>query len=164
MAQNINSIKSQFDKMARPTLFKVTGLGLDGKLEFMCKSTQIPASTIGIIEVPNKGRKIKIPGDRTYAPWTMQIFNDEDFTIHRQVMAWMDTINTPEGNLGSTSSEAVKRDGFVQQLNSDGKIVAEYQFVGCWVSELGEITLDQEAVDTLEEFTLTLQYDYHAPT
>ena len=71
MAFNINEIKSQLALGgARPSLFQVTltnpvNAAGDLKFPFMCRAAQMPASTLGMIEVPYFGRKIKIAGDRT---------------------------------------------------------------------------------------------------
>ena len=73
MALNINEIKSQLALGgARPALFQVVfnnpvNASGDVKVPFMVKAAQMPASTLGTIEVPYFGRKIKIAGDRTFA-------------------------------------------------------------------------------------------------
>ena len=91
MAFNINEIKSQLTLGgARPSLFQVTltnpvNTSGDLKMPFMCQAAQMPASTLGTIEVPYFGRKIKIAGDRTFAEWTITITNDEDFLIRNDV-------------------------------------------------------------------------------
>ena len=87
MAFNINEIKSQLALGgARPSLFQVTltnpvNAAADLKFPFMCRAAQMPASTLGLIEVPYFGRKIKIAGDRTFAEWTVTCINDEDMII-----------------------------------------------------------------------------------
>ena len=39
----------------------------------LVKAANIPASTVGVIEVPYRGRTIKIAGDRTFEPWTVTV-------------------------------------------------------------------------------------------
>ncbi len=157
---NIDSFKGAFDNLAKPTLFQVSGMGADRKMEFLCKGVQIPAGTIGIIEIPHKGRKIKIPGDRTYADWTITIINDNDFTLRTFFEQWQERINGAETNVGSLSNEAVKSDAFVSQLDASGKVVAQYQIVGAWPNEVSAIELNADSTDTVEEFTVTLAFDY----
>jgi len=105
MAFNINEIRSQLTLGgARPALFQVimnnpVNAAGDAKLPFMAKAAQIPASTIGTIEVPYFGRKIKIAGDRTFAEWTVTIVNDEDFLIRNSMEEWMQSINSHLGNV-----------------------------------------------------------------
>ena len=64
---------------ARPNQFKVTmpfpGYAqVGGEIEdlaFLCTATSIPAMTIGNVNVPFRGRQIKIAGDRTFADWSI---------------------------------------------------------------------------------------------
>ena len=103
MAFNINDIRSQLALGgARPALFQVimnnpANSGGDAKVPFMARAAQIPASTIGTIEVPYFGRKIKIAGDRTFAEWTVTVVNDEDFLIRNAMEEWMQNINSHLG-------------------------------------------------------------------
>ena len=48
-------------------------------INVMCKSAALPGSNLGVIEVPFRGRTVKIAGDRTFDTWTATFFNDKDF-------------------------------------------------------------------------------------
>ena len=67
---------------ARANLFKATlafpayAAGDTELAQFMCKAAQLPASVVGQIDVPYRGRQMKIAGDRTYENWTVTIIND----------------------------------------------------------------------------------------
>lgn len=169
MAFNINEIRSQLTLGgARPSLFQVRfnnpaqGAG-DLKVPFMVRATAIPASSVGLFEVPYFGRKFKVAGDRTFAPWTVTVMNDEDFLIRNALEEWMNEINSHSGNLrgfGSASPEAYKADATVTQYSKTGVPIREYKFVGIFPQELEEIALDWGDVDNIEQFTCTFQYDY----
>ena len=49
----------------------------------MCKGAQLPASTIASIDVPFRGRILKVAGDRTIENWTITVINDENFNIQK---------------------------------------------------------------------------------
>ena len=108
MAFNVQEIRSQLvGGGARPSLFQVTlqnpvNAEADLKSTFMVQAAQIPASTMGIIEVPYFGRKVKIAGDRTFAEWTVTVINDEDFLIRNALEQWSNAINTHETNVRAT--------------------------------------------------------------
>ena len=51
------------------------------KSRFLVKAAALPASTIAAIDVPFRGRILKVAGDRTFETWTITIINDENFTI-----------------------------------------------------------------------------------
>jgi len=157
---NITDFKGSFTHLAKPTLFKVQGFGADRQLEFMCKAAQLPPSTLGVIEVPYMGRKIKVPGDRIYPEWTITIMNDDTFNLKNYFDDWMQRINHEIANIGSPSVEASKEDGQIMQLGVDNKIIAEYQLVGAFPTEVSPVEVSFESNDTVSEFTVTIAYDY----
>ena len=73
---------------ARANQFRVTitpppgiAIGLDvRRTSFMCKGSNLPAQELTPIEVPFRGRKIYIAGDREFSEtWTTTFINDTDF-------------------------------------------------------------------------------------
>ena len=80
---NINDFSVKFGQGQRATLFKVEGTipnqsSNSEDRTFFIKAAQFPASSIGFIEVPFKGRKIKRPGDRTFAEWSITVLQDDE--------------------------------------------------------------------------------------
>jgi len=169
MAFNIQEIRSQLALGgARASLFQVqianpaNGAG-DIKVPFMVKAAQIPASTLGMIEVPYFGRKIKIAGDRTFAEWTVTVINDEDFLIRNAMEQWMNTINSHAGNIrefGSASPLLYKSNAQITQFSKTGVPIREYTFNGMFPTEVSTIEMAWETTDAIEEFTVTFQYDF----
>ena len=49
----------------------------------------LPASNINVIDVPFRGRNLKIAGDRTFDVWTITVINDTDFLIRNAFERWM---------------------------------------------------------------------------
>src|SRR6056300_908973 len=91
---------------ARPNLFKVTcnfpGYA-QGDVEltsFMCKAAQLPASVLTNIEVPFRGRKLNMAGDRSFEPWTITVYNDIDFGVRDAFERWSNGINAHSANTG----------------------------------------------------------------
>lgn len=157
---NIETFKSAFESLAKPTHFKVYGFGAGRELEFLCKAASLPATTIGVIEVPYMGRKIKYPGDRTYAEWTITIMNDSSFTTRNYFEDWASRINNPVTNIGIGDPATIKEDGYIDQLDANGNVLATYQMIGAWPMEVGSIETGWESTDTVEEYTVNLAYDY----
>jgi len=165
MAQSIDSFRSHIANFARPTLFRVEVAGiLDESLEFVCKAANLPASTMGVIEVPYMGRKLKIPGDRTYSEWSLTIMNDSSMLIKKQLEDWQNTINDVLLNVGPNQVFSSMHDAKVQQLGTDSSVLAEYILEGCWPMEIGETELSFESNDTISEFSVTLAYQLHRRT
>ena len=171
-SNNISSFTGQFlNGGVRPNLFEVQGnigpFGQDSQAPFLIKAAQLPASTIGVVEVPYRGRKIKVPGDRTFAEWTITVLSDGNFQLRDKFEAWSQAINAHEGNTPSGADYpapledgAIYQDWQIYQLDRQGTKIKTYNFIGCFPSEISAIDLNMETTDSLEEFTVTLQYTY----
>lgn len=163
---NIQDFKSKFNAGgARPNLFQVT-IPLQpwsDKLKFTCRAASLPQMTVGTIEVPYQGRKIKIAGDRTFAEWTITVLNDEDWRVRRGLERWNNALNEHLENIREGAFynlSEYKFDVYIDQLDKQGLVIATYKMVGAFPSELSPIEVAWDTTDTIEEFTCTLQYDY----
>jgi len=143
------------------TLSTVTG-GATEALKLLCKSGAVPGFTVGVIEVPYKaGRRVKIPGDRTFADWTVTIINDEDHKLRRAFTSWVNLISKSnyDSPTKSTSQDYYK-DIIVSQLNGDGNVVRKYKLNDAYPTDVGALDLSFDSTDTLSEFTVNFQYHY----
>ena len=59
----------------------IPGYSDNRAISFLCKAAQIPASSLGTIEVPYRGRRIKLPGDRTFQDWSLTIISDANMAL-----------------------------------------------------------------------------------
>lgn len=125
---------------------------------FLAKSTSLPASTIGVVEVPFQGRILPIAGDRTFAEWTVTFLNDTDFALRDAFERWSNGINSHEGNTGSVNPEDYMKDISVYQLNNASERIKEYKFRDLFPTEVGNIELGMDSNDAIEEFTVTFRY------
>jgi hypothetical protein len=171
----------QFDG-ARPNRFKVTmnfppnltlalrsgggdGLNVQEKFQFMCRSAQIPGSTVNLIPVYYQGREIKVPGDRVFDVWTVTVMNDEDFKVRNALELWMNELNSHAGNsrsLDMMNSADYSVDAFVTQLSKseDTGPLKSYKFVGLWPTDLSPIDLDWGSQDIIQEYSVTFAYQW----
>ena len=166
---------------ARPNLFEVE-LTLDGEglgfslpgydatqMAFLCKAANLPAQNIASIDVPFRGRIFKVAGDRTIDTWTITIINDEDFRLRRAMEFWTEQIASLDTNLGATSPNAYMAAAKVYQLGrgssprstdnsgDSNSVLAEYEFVDIFPTEVSAIDLSYDSSDTIEKFTVTFQ-------
>lgn len=169
MTFNINDMRSQLTfGGARAALFSVQitnpiNSNGDLKVPFMVQASSLPGSTIGSIEVPYFGRKIKIAGDRTFDEWTVTVTNDEDFLIRNAMEEWTSAINSHQGNLrelGSSSPSEYKSQAQITQYAKTGEALREYTFVGLFPTTIEPITTDWNTTDEIETFDVTFQYDF----
>lgn len=171
MAFSVNDIRSALKfGGTRNTLFNVQmtspgylgGSQADQKMVFTARASMIPESTLGTIQVGYFGRKVKLAGDRTFAPWQTTVINDEDFLIRNNIEAWMASINGHQGNLLSTPAVNVnyKSTAIVTQYAKNGTALRTYQFNGIFPTALAAIPLDWNQTDTIEEFQVQWDYDF----
>lgn len=168
MAFNVDTFKSNFsDGGARPNLFSVmitapTGITIPNGGQFEVKAAQIPSATIAQVDVPYFGRQIRVAGNRTFEPWTVTIFNRENFGIRNALERWMETINSHVGNDLGAPAQSYKAEAIVQHFgkSSTALPIAEYKFMGLFPTEISTIELGWDTNDSIEEFTVTFAYDY----
>ena len=137
-------------------------------INVMCKSAALPGSNLGVIEVPFRGRTVKIAGDRTFDTWTATFFNDKDFKLRAFFEQWANSINTHEGNTSPlftpNNSTGYTADLGVKQLEKDaseeGAILREYKLHYCFPTNVSPIDLAYDSNDQIEEFTVEWQYSY----
>ncbi len=202
MARGISEFKTKLiNGGARPNLFlvrlnfpstlgEITDIGpidastaITERAEFLVKTAQLPASTIGTIDVPFRGRMLKVAGDRTFEPWSVTVINDGEFGIRKAFETWSRGINALTENVSQLGygddNPGYCVDLEVFQLSRDGKtpnktpqsitaggvdgmdVVRAYKFYDAWPSSLSAIDLSYESNDQIEEFTVEFQYNYY---
>ena len=150
-----------------PTLPIDERLVLD-KVPFMVKAAEIPASNLGNIPVPYRGRVLPVAGDRTFDPWTVTIINDTDFQIRDAMEKWSNSINDLQTAQGTINPEEYQTSALVKQLSREGvnpgdaeKVLRTYNFVGIYPNTVSNISLDFGATDQIEEFQVTFNYLFY---
>ena len=170
---------------ARPNLFQVdlafpagiiNNAGLVELGKFTVRVANLPASQIGVIEVPFRGRVLKIAGDRTFEPWTITVQNDSKFVLRSAFELWASSVQAYNENFTSAAglgdaddSTGYFADMTVHQLARDvkdgdkPKILKSYRFYNVFPSAIAAIDLDFGNNDAIEEFTVELQTQYWTP-
>ena len=157
---NVTNFVGALRQGARPNLFEVRIGNLGDGIRFLCKGASLPPSTLGAIDAPYQGRMIKVPGNRTFEPWTITIYNDVDFAIRHAVEGWMNAINGHESNVGYATVASAYSDGVVVQLGRDGAELRTYLIRDMFPTELSPIDLAFDSNDQIEEFTVTFNYNF----
>ena len=155
---------------ARANQFRVTitpppgiAIGLDvRRTSFMCKGTNLPAQELTPIEVPFRGRKIYIAGDREFGEtWTTTFINDTDFMIRNAMERWSNGINDLALNTGVIDPADYQTDLTVEQLDRDETILKTYILRNAWPTTSGSaIDLSMDTESTVEEFTCSWRYQH----
>jgi len=184
MANTLTDFKSALSGGgARPNLFEVsisppqgnsTLFTLDGNFTILCKAAALPASNVGNIDVPFRGRVFKVAGDRTFDTWQITVINDGDFT-HRAIFEkWMQHIaqyqdasgaSNPNNYMAEASVKQLKRDATTSTSNSGGGLSSakEYKFHDIFPTNISAIDLSYDSSDQIEEFTVEFQVNHWEP-
>jgi hypothetical protein len=181
---------------ARPNIFEVSvvfpfganqamaGIGFSDadfqdRFRFFCKTAALPASNISPIEIPFRGRTLKVAGDRTFDTWTITVINDSDFYVRNQFELWMNAIGMHQTHRGFAEPGAYMANAYVYQLGRQAPsgptagataagistagnehILATYQFYDIFPTNLGQIDLSYDSTDSIEEFTVEFQVNW----
>lgn len=178
---NIQGFLNRIQNGVRPNLFQVdfafpagisVGTDIGEVTSVLCKAAALPASNLGVIEVPFRGRTVKIAGDRTFDTWTATFINDSNFAIRTAMETWMDAINKHERNTadvynpgeGGSSNRKYTADLIVRQLARDesvsGRTLTGYKLWGCFPTNISQIDLAYDSNDQIEDFTVEFQLQY----
>ena len=179
---NITQFKSRLNGGVRPNLYEVeinfpTGIGGNGGSDdqkvslssqgrYLCRSTSLPTHSQGLIEVPFRGRFLKIPGDRTFEAWTATFYNTSDFNLRAAFENWINIANQTDENIGVVGGlDSLFTDVTVRQLSKDsagGKnsVLRTYRLVDAWPTSVGAINVAFDSNDAIEEFDVEFQYQY----
>jgi len=154
----ISDFKNNFRGGVRPNLFQVLiNAPVIGSmnLEFLGKSTSIPASTVNKFDVDYRGRKLAVPGDRIFADWTVTILNDPEWVNRTRIEQWMNAITEHSQNISSITNSDVYGNAAVSQLSREGKVLRTYRLQDIFPTECAAIELGMGSNDTVEEFQVT---------
>ena len=158
---------------ARANQFRVTitpppgiAIGLDvRRASFLVTASQIPASTLGEIAVPFRGRNIYVSGDRP-APdaWSTTFYNDTDFMVRNAMERWHNGINDFANNTGAVNSADYQTDLFVEQLDRDDTILKTYIFRAAYPLTIAAIDLSTAEATEIMNFEVTWRYQHYEPS
>jgi len=174
ISSNVEAFLQKVAHGVRPNMFEAgiqfpSSIGADTTLvNMLCKSAALPASSVGTIEVPFRGRTVKIAGDRTLDNWTATFINDEDMKIRGYFEKWLELINSHEDNTGEafrpTGDSKYTADVFVSQLRKDaseqGTLLRKYKLWYAFPTSVSQIDLAYDSNDQVEEFSVEFQYSY----
>ena len=172
ITSNVSSFLSKVSQGVRPNMFEVSiqfpdTAGADDTeiVTYMCKSAALPSSNVGVIEVPFRGRTVKIAGDRTFDNWSATFINDKDFKTRSYFEKWLEQINSHQANTaGIIDPTQYGRTVTVKQLEKDdstgGEVVRSYKLWYAFPISTSAIDLAYDSNDQIEEFSIEFQYSY----
>ena len=162
----------------RPNLFQVdhefpNGIEIEkDTVSLMCKSAALPASTVGTVELPFRGRVLKVPGDRTFESWTATFYMDDAFKLRGAYEKWIDLTNRVDVNMSDVSIDSVLQPIQVTQLDKFGEAavgnglvgIRTYELVKAFHVSVSQVSVAYDNNDSYEEFDVEFAYQYFTTT
>lgn len=167
MSNKIAELKAALGAGARASKYLVnfaipSSISTTSQLEnasVLCKATSFPSMSLGMIDAFAQGRKLLIPGDTQYTnAWTCTFYTTEDHGLRRDMIAWVKACDHFQNNEHSGVPSSVMGELSVAQLDSAASETTRYTFHNVFVSEVGELTVGGDQIDTLLEFDVTFAF------
>lgn len=164
---SINNFISKFRGGARPNRFRVqiTWPGLVGtpnvQDEIVVKAAALPATLVGVVQVPYKGRTIPIPGDRTFEDWIITVMNDVTFSHRNSFERWLKLINDHRENVqGAPTYKDLTSTIDVTQLGMNDEVLKTIKLYNAFPNNVSQIDLGYDQNDIISEFQVTFSYSH----
>lgn len=178
LTSKISNFISTVGQGVKPNMFQVgftfpSGAGADTQdsplVTLLCKSAALPGSNLGVIEVPFRGRTVKIAGDRTFDTWSPTFIVDKEMKSRALFEQWMDRINGHSANtaqlISPDNTDGYTADIFVHQLEKGSEpenaaYIRTYKLWYAFPTNVSQIDLAYDSNDQIEEFSVEFQYSY----
>ena len=130
-------------------------------LSFLCRSASLPAMTIGEVPVFYRGRQIYVAGDRTFADWTVSVYNDGSWVARSNLENWNNALQEiGNSTVGAQDPSQYYGTINVTQLDRSDNPLRTAQLIDAWPTNVAEIALAYDTVDAVEEFDVTFRFNY----
>jgi hypothetical protein len=171
---NISDFKAQLiGGGARPNQFRVdlsfpsyvsVGAAIGLNSQFLCKAASLPASTVENMQILYRGRQVNFAGERSFAPWSVTIYNDTTFAIRNAMEKWSDGVMNNAQTNGRVNPRDYQVDLTVNQLDRNGATIKTYVFHDAYPTTIGAITVDYDSNNQIEVFDVEFTYNYWTST
>lgn len=149
--------------MAKTNLFAIEMpfRGVDKSLSFSGKGTQLPSSELGVLEIPHRGRKLKVPGQRTFSDWTVTVMETQSMEVRIKLEEWMELLNGSYTNEIDSSRVVTAR---VALVRGDGQKSITFNLFGAFPTNIGTVDVSFDEQTAPLEYQVTFSYAYHTMT
>lgn len=166
MADSIQSFLSGFKNPAKTNLYRLTifpegvAKNPDGAaFNLRAKGSQLPTSDINIIEIPFKGRKVKVPGERTFAEWTVTVMETQEMQLRKKFEEWISAMDAPDSITRNTDALATIHCDLLKPDNTE--VAMRYVLIGAFPTSIASVDLTFDEQTAPLEYSVTFQYSYH---
>tara|TARA_B100000287_G_scaffold157337_1_gene148450 strand:+ start:499 stop:1119 length:621 start_codon:yes stop_codon:yes gene_type:complete len=159
----------QTNGITDPVIQEISG-AKGSAVTYMCKSAALPATNVGTVELPFRGRVIKVPGDRTYETWTGTFYMDDAFALRSAYEKWIQLTNGVDANVATADIIDIFQDISISQLDKFGGSadasgglteLRTYKLIAAFPVSVSQVSVAYDNNDSYEEFDVEFAYQYH---
>ena len=125
---------------------------------FLVTAAELPGQTLGVTTTFYRGRPVQLAGDRTFAPFTINVINDSDFSIRSAMEQWMNGMEDRINKVGRLVPSEYQRDMLIYQLDRNGKVLKEYKLLGAFPISVSPVALNFQSNDQISDTAVTFEY------
>ena len=146
------------------------------------RATALPELNIIPVPIGFRGKVVKIPSTRAFAPWSFTVMDDaknadgsQNNNLHHKFMEWSNSFSPTNEKLGIDTLQ--KASGFSSSTSPTWKIehldakpseaataqpatLKSFTLAGCWPIQVGPLQLDMSVDNQLSFFNVTLAYTH----
>lgn len=136
-----------------------------GDRPFHIRAANLPPVNTTVLQIPHRGRVFKMPGQRTYEPWTITVLDDTGSNnLWKTFYEWANIIQNHITNTSGASNADFTdqmKTFTISQLNFNGTSTTKQVVLNrAWPSSVGEIRFSADDAESLSSFTVQLEYQY----
>lgn len=132
-------------------------------VQFLAHAASIPESSVADIGTWFRGREVHFAGERTFAPWQISVYNDNDFTVRNAFEKWVNQISHAKDTDGLMVPQTYQVDMLVRQLDRSSNIIKTYKFVDAYPTTVGGVQLSWDANNQIQTYDVNFVYNYWEP-
>lgn len=122
------------------------------------RTTSLPESNIGVMDVAWGGRVLPLPGDRQYNEFTVNFIGVNDNNVFKAFQRWSEAINGSDTNSGLTLLDDFMRDVQLDLQDANDAPTMTYILRDAWPTTITGVELDAAALDSYTSFNVTFRY------
>ena len=130
------------------------------KAEFMVHSASIPSADVAAASVMYRGRDVHFAGERTFQPWNVSVYNDNDFVLRSAFEQWVNGMSNADSTGGVLLPSDYQIDMEVHQLDRNDETLKKYKFTDAFPLTVSEINLSWADNNQIQTYNVTFQYNY----
>lgn len=166
MTDSIADFISSWKNPAKTNDFTITipFKQLSQPLVIRAKGTQLPSSELSVLELPHRGRKLKVPGQRTFAEWTVTVMETADMSIRSTIESWIELLDGSATGVRDPKNITTAQVSVNAHEGGASYKSLEFVLFGLFPTSVSAIELNFEPQTAPLEYQVTFQYSYHTIT